>query len=114
MEKIILFLIANQFITNLLVLPIVIALNIYLGWAIADFKKTIDKEKFRIGLKKGVAVYVAIAVLSGITKVLSIAEIDLMPTLAVMVYAMLLFYLKQIIEKIATILGYKAPNKEGE
>ena len=111
MNNIIAYLLANQFIASLLVLPLIILVNIYLGWAIADFAKSFDKARFILGFKKGLAVYIAIAMLSVVAKILFIAELDLAPAMALIVYSVLLTYIYQVIEKIKLILGYKGPEE---
>lgn len=107
MENIIAYLQANQFVTSLLVLPIILAVNIYLGYALADFKGEMDKNKLILGIKKGVAVYVAIGSLSGIAQVLTVSEIDLIPTVKLIVYIVTVSYIIQVVDKIKTVLNFK-------
>lgn len=105
------FLIDHQFIASLIALPIVMGLNILLGRAIANFKKEFDKEVFILGIKKGAAVYFTIAVLSCLAQFVKVAEIQLISTMALIVYSVMLSYLKQVIDKMQTVLGYKKGNQ---
>ena len=107
MENIIQYLQANQLITSLLVLPIILAVHVYLGYALADFKGELDKTKLILGIKKGLAVYVAIGSLGGIAQVLTVSEIDLVPTVQLIIYTVTVSYLIQVVEKIKTILNFK-------
>lgn len=107
MTQILAFLTSHQFITSLLVLPFIVLTNIGLGLALANFEGSFDRTKLILGFKKGLAVYIAIAILSGIAQVLVIPEIDLIPTVSLIIYTVLVSYLLQVIEKIKTILGYK-------
>ena len=114
MNNIIIYLIANQFITSLLILPIVILVNIFLGWAIADFAGSFDRARFILGFKKGLAVYVAIVTLSLVSHILIIADLDLTTTIALIVYTVLITYILQVLEKIRLIMGYKGPETKVE
>jgi len=107
MTQLILYLTTHQLITCLIVLPFLVLVNIALGLALANFTGTFDKTKFLLGFKKGLAVYIAIAILSATAQVLVIADLDLIPTVSLIVYTVVVTYLIQIIEKIKTILGYK-------
>lgn len=108
MENIISFLLSNQFLASLLVLPIIVVVNIYLGYALADFKGEVEKSKLLLGFKKGIAVYVAIAVLSFIARIFVVSEIDLQPTVALIIYIVVVSYLLQVVDKIRVILNFKS------
>lgn len=109
MSNIINYLITNQFITSLIVLPIIILINILLGWAIADFSGAFDKARFILGFKKGASVYASIVALSIVSQILIIADLDLTTTIALIVYTVLVTYIVQVLDKIKLIMGYKGP-----
>ena len=101
------YLVDHQFIASLIALPILMGLNILLRRALANFKEEFDQSKFMLGVKKGVVVYFSIAVLSGLAQFVRFAEIELVNTMALIVYSVMLVYVKQDLDKIQAILGYK-------
>lgn len=107
MENYIEYLKLHQFVASLVALPIALLLNIILGLALANFKSEFDKGILLLGFKKGVVVYLAIAVLSGLAQFVQFSDIDLIPTMALMVYGVMAIYVVQCVEKIAKIIGYK-------
>jgi len=107
MEQLFNYLIANQFVTLLLVLPILVLLNIMLGRALADFKDEFDKAKFNLGFKKGFTVYIAILTLTIISKVIVISEVDIAATMLLILYIVNVSYIMQVIEKVKLIFDFK-------
>lgn len=107
MENLIAYLKLHQFVASLVALPIAVLLNILLGLALANFKSEYDKGVLWLGFKKGAVVYFSIAVLSGLAQFVQFAEIDLIPTMALMVYGVMAIYIVQCVEKIGKIIGYK-------
>lgn len=107
MDHFVNILLNNQFLAAMIVLPLVAAINIYLGFAIADFNDSFDKVRFLLGIKKGLAVYVAIGVLQMVAQIFIVAEIDLVPTIQLIVYIVAVSYILQVIDKIKTILNFK-------
>lgn len=98
---------ANQFVASLVALPISAGLNILLGVTIANFKSEFDKSQLLLGVKKGLVVYISIAVLSGLAQFVTFADLDLINTMAIMVYGVMATYVVQSVEKIAIIINYK-------
>lgn len=107
MENAINYLIQNQFIASLVALPIALGLNILLGSALANFKSEFDKDVLILGIKKGLVVYFSIAVLSILAQFVKFADIELVNSMAIIVYGVMAVYIVQDIEKISKILGYK-------
>ena len=103
------FIQADPFISSLVVLPIAVMLNILLGWALADFKGSFDKAKLLLGVKKGVVIYLAIAIFSLLSILITFANIDLRGEMSVAVFTVAGAYLAQALLKLWKLLGY---NKE--
>lgn len=102
---------ADPFISSLVVLPIAVILNILLGWALADFKGSYDKDKLTLGIKKGMVIYLAIGVFSLLSLLITFADIDLRGEMSVAVFTVAGAYLAQALLKLWYLLGYKKPEE---
>lgn len=107
MGNLISYLVENQFQATLVALPIVVVINIMLGAALANFKNEFDWGYMFLGLKKGIVVYIAIGTLSFVAQFVKFADIELVSSMALIVYGVMATYVIQDVQKISDILGYK-------
>lgn len=98
---------ANPFVALLVAYPIFTLLNIVLGVALANFKKTIDMKVFWVGVLKGMVLYLGILVFANVSLFLEIASINLMSTMQIALLVAVSAQAIQCAEKMLELFNYK-------
>lgn len=104
----------------LLAIPVSIAVNILLGWAISNVNQLFDKAKLKAGILKGVAVYLSIAGLYLISLLVpeitveGFGSLNIMNAIIAILSVALAYYVYQDLSKLASVWKLKFTITDGK
>mgnify|MGYP001324421597 CR=1 FL=1 len=107
-----------ELVRLLLVLPVAIAANIFIGYGNAKAQNKKDYDKFKLGLVKGAYIYLGIGLwalisyyMPSIGIELNGTEYTLLVAMEMIIWASILYYAQSSISNLAKLFKYKQDEK---